>query len=310
MQKRQKDWTEGEMPDFTGRVVMVTGANSGIGFEAVRAFVRRGARVVMACRNTEKAEAARALLQEVQPEAEIDIRHLDVGSLSSVRQCAEEIERSYERLDVLLNNAGIMAVPYGTTEDGFERQLGVNHLGHFALTVRLLPLLRSTSGSRVVTVSSNAHRSARMDFENPMFTRGTGYSPMRAYGRSKLANLLFTFELQHRLRDAGSDTIAVSAHPGLASTKLADHLRDNLLFRAISPLLRLLGQSAHDGALPSLRAACDPELKGGEYFGPGGFAHIKGVPVVVEPAASARDPEAARRLWELSEELTGVRFPG
>ena len=307
MSQKQK-WTPEMMPDYTGKVIVVTGANSGLGFEAVREFARRGGRIVMACRNLEKGDAALSQLRTEQPAARAELLHLDLGSLAGIRRFVGRVEETYDRLDVLLNNAGIMAVPYGTTEDGLERQMGVNHLGHFALTGLLMDRLRAAEGARIVTVSSNAHRSGTMDFDNFLFEAGKDYTPMAAYGRSKLANLLFTLELQRRLEADRSSALAAASHPGLAFTNLAEHLQDRWYFKAAAPLLKLLGQNAHMGTLPSLRAASDPEIQGGEYFGPGGFVQLKGYPEPVAPAEAARDAEAAKTLWSRSEELTGVRY--
>jgi NAD(P)-dependent dehydrogenase (short-subunit alcohol dehydrogenase family) len=301
-------WTAVDIPDLTGRLIIVTGANSGIGFEAARELTRHGAHVVLACRNRDKAQAALDEIRAEIPDAAVEIMLLDLASLASVRQFAEAFRAEHSRLDVLVNNAGIMMVPYGTTEDSFERQLGTNHLGHFALTGLLVDLLLETPGSRVVNVSSTGHHFGRIDFGNLMYRNGQGYSPARAYGRSKLANLLFTYELQRRYAAVGSDAIAVAAHPGGAHTNLGRYLEDRWYFGLFKRLEPLVAQSAAMGALPILRAATDPEVQGGQYYGPSGFLQLRGLPVVVGSSRASHDEAVARRLWTVSEQLTGVRY--
>jgi NAD(P)-dependent dehydrogenase (short-subunit alcohol dehydrogenase family) len=304
----EENWTTADIPDLTGKVIIVTGANSGLGFESTKELTRKGARVVMACRNMDKARSAlHQILLEI-PNAPAEIVHLDLADLDSVREFVAEFKAKHQRLDVLVNNAGIMVVPYGTTKDGFESQLGTNHLGHFALTGLLLGVLLETPGSRVVTVSSSAHRFGRLDFDNLMSNGGHGYSRMRAYGRSKLANLLFTYELERRLEARDASTIAVAAHPGTANTNLSRHV-DGGLSSKIRGLWRpVLAQSATMGALPILRAATDPGVQGGEYYGPNGLLQQKGYPVRVDSNKASHSREDARRLWQASEQLTGVRF--
>lgn len=301
-------WTTADMPDLSGKVIIVTGANSGIGFEAAKEFARKGAQTILACRSVDKGQAALAEIQAEVPNASVDVMALDLARLASVEAFAAAFQAKYSRLDVLVNNAGIMMVPYGTTEDGFERQLGTNHLGHFALTGRLFDLLRRTPGARVVNVSSNGHRMGTMDFDNLMYEGGTGYSPTAAYGRSKLANLLFTYELQRRFDAAGISAEALAAHPGGSRTNLANHLGERWYYSLLMPLAMQLMQEADMGALPTIRAAVDPQAKGGQYFGPGGAGELRGHPVAVQSNAASHDPVAARRLWEMSEALTGVHF--
>jgi NAD(P)-dependent dehydrogenase (short-subunit alcohol dehydrogenase family) len=301
-------WTTADIPDLTGKVIIVTGANSGIGFEAAKEFARKGAQTILACRNMEKAQAALAQIQAEIPDAKASVMHLDLANLASVHQFAETFKAKYDRLDVLLNNAGIMMAPYGTTEDGFEQQVGINHLGHFALTGLLIDRLLATPGARVVNVSSTAHRFGTLDFDNLLYEEGKGYTPLGAYGRSKLANLLFTYELQRRFEAASADAIAVAAHPGTSDTNLARYLEEHWAFDLFRPLMPHLSQSAAMGALPSLRAAVDPDVQGGQYFGPDGFMEVKGYPLVVQPSDAAYNEADARKLWDVSEQLTGVPF--
>jgi NAD(P)-dependent dehydrogenase (short-subunit alcohol dehydrogenase family) len=301
-------WTTANIPDLTGKAIVVTGANSGIGFEAAKEFARNKAWTILACRNMERAQTALNQVQTQIPYAPAEVMQLDLASLKSVHSFADEFKAKYDRLDVLLNNAGIMMVPYGTTEDGFELQFGTNHLGHFALTGLLLDLLLKTPGSRLVSVSSTGHRFGNIDFDNLMYEDGIGYSPTGAYGRSKLANLLFTYELQRRFEAIGADTIAVAAHPGGSNTNLSRYLYDRWYFRPFRPLEPLITQSAAMGAQPSMRAATEPTVMGGQYFGPSGFLEQKGPPVIVQSNRASHNETVARQLWEVSEELTGVRY--
>ena len=301
-------WTTANIPDLTGKVIIVTGANSGIGFEAAKEFSRKGGQTILACRNMDKAQTALAEIQAEIPDALAAIMPLDLASLASVRQFADDFTANYQRLDVLVNNAGIMMVPYGKTEDGFERQFGTNHLGHFALTGLLIDMLLATPGARVVSVSSGGHRMGNMDFGNLMYEGGNGYSDVGAYGRSKLANLLFTYELQRRFEEAGVDARALAAHPGSSSTNLGNHLADRWYFQVLLPVMMQLAQSSAMGALPTIRAAVDPNAKGGEYYGPDGFMEQRGYPVVVQSNGASHNVADARRLWQVSEQLTGIQY--
>lgn len=309
------------MPDQTGRVAVVTGATSGIGFEAASVLARRGAKVVLACRSAEQARAAASRITtgqetraagkpgkliELGEPIEPDVLDLDLGSLASVRHAADELRSRYPRIDLLINNAGVMDVPFGVTEDGFEQHLGINHLGHFAFTGLLLPQLTAAPDARIVTVSSLVHRRGRIDFDDLGYQRG--YTPDAAYCRSKLANLMFTFALQRRLTAAGLSTVALAAHPGFSRTGLFryESFGVKLLTRAAGLFTM---QSAAMGALPTLRAAVDPQARGGTYYGPGGRKEYKGNPIVVEASAAAHDDAAQQRLWVESERLTGVVFP-
>lgn len=302
------EWTQEDIPDLTGTVIIVTGANSGIGYEAAKEFARKGAQTILACRSMDKAQTALDQIKQEIPRARAETMQLDLANLTSVREFVEAFKSRYDRLNILVNNAGIMWVEYGKTVDGFERQFGTNHLGHFALTGLLLDLLLKMPGSRVVNVSSVGHRSGTMDFDNLMFEGGNGYGRHRAYGRSKLANLLFTYELQRKFETYGVDTIATAAHPGGASTNLARNIEHLWYFRVLMPLLERMMQGADMGALPTLRAAVDPAATGGEYYGPGGFMEQTGYPVIVQSSSASHNVADARELWQVSEQLTGVQY--
>jgi NAD(P)-dependent dehydrogenase (short-subunit alcohol dehydrogenase family) len=302
-------WTAADVPDQSGRTALVTGANSGIGLETARVLAGRGATVVLACRNVGSAQAAANRIRADAPRGDVQIVRLDLASLASVREAAEEIRAAHSSLDLLINNAGVMDVPYQRTEDGFELTFGTNHLGHFALTGLLLDRLLATEGSRVVTVSSIAHRRGVMRFDDLQSEHG--YKAGDAYGQSKLANLLFTYELQSRLEAVGARTIALAAHPGNASTALwrtSSTLERAFVSARLHVILFWLVQGAERGALPTLRAATDPAARGGEYYGPGGRFEFTGPPVRVESSARSHDVADQRRLWEVSERLTGVGY--
>lgn len=298
-------WTTADMPDLTGKVIIVTGANSGIGYEAAQEFARKGAKTILACRSLDKAQAALAKIRSEIPGALAEVMELDLASLSAIHHFVEVFKARCERLDVLANNAGIMRVPYSKTVDGFESHLGTNHLGHFALTGLLLDLIRSTPGARVDNVSSIAHYSGEMDFDNLMYENGRDYDRQGAYARSKLANLLFTYELQRFFRDTGINTAALAAHPGLSNTASVDH---NALVRMLRPVVGRLIQSAAMGALPTLRAAVDPETTGGQYYGPEGRNEYSGNPVVVQSNSASHNRADAKRLWQASEAWTGIKY--
>jgi NAD(P)-dependent dehydrogenase (short-subunit alcohol dehydrogenase family) len=306
MKTRQGPWTVADVPGQQGRTAVVTGANTGIGFEAAAVLAQRGAVTILASRDTAKAERAAARLSAATPEVAVSVVRLDLASLDSVRAAAEQIRASHERIDLLINNAGLMMPRQGTTADGFELQFGTNHLGHFALTGLLLDRMLAVPGSRVVTVSSNGHRAGRINFADLQSERR--YSRVRAYGQSKLANLMFTYELERRLRAAEAATIAVAAHPGTASTELTRHL-PGLLQTAQNIAGGWFTQSATMGALPTLRAATDPAAAGGDYYGPGGWGQMTGYPVRVSSNSRSHDEAAQRRLWAESERLTGVTYP-
>jgi NAD(P)-dependent dehydrogenase (short-subunit alcohol dehydrogenase family) len=300
-------WTAEDVPDQAGRVAVITGANTGIGFEAATLLARRGARVVLAVRNLDKGKDAAARIDSATPGADVSVQRLDLTSLTSIGTAADELRSRFETIDLLINNAGVMYTPKASTADGFELQFGTNHLGHFALTGLLLDRLLPLAGSRVVTISSVGHRiRADIHFDDLRFERR--YSRVAAYGQSKLANLLFTYELQRRLAAASAPTIATAAHPGFSATELVRN--SPTLIRAGSRLLEpFLAQPAEMGALPTLRAATDPGALGGNYFGPAGFRETRGYPVLVSSSARSHDADLQRRLWAVSEELTGVSFP-
>jgi len=295
-------WDATRIPDQSGRLAVVTGANAGLGYEVARGLATRGASVVLACRNLDKGHAAAARIGDAVPGARLQVRALDLASLASVQAFADGVAADTDRLDILVNNAGLMAVAPSRTADGFETQFGVNHLGHFALTARLLPLMVDVPGSRVATQSSVGHRAGRLDVADLMFD-ARGYDRWQAYFASKLANLLFTAELARRLSAAGAQTIAVAAHPGFARTELS-HDSDGWSGAVSRVMAPYTSQSAITGALPMLRAATDPAVANGEFYGPRFLLY--GYPVREMPSAAARDVGAAAALWAASQALTGV----
>lgn len=304
-------WTDAQIPDLSGRTAVVTGANSGLGWQTARQLAAHGARVRLACRDRARGEDAVRRLHELLPGAELSLGLLDLADLASVRAFVAELLATDDRLDLLINNAGVMAIPQRRTADGFEMQIGTNHLGHFALTGLLLPALLATPGARVVTVSSTVHRLGRIDARDPLGARR--YRRWTAYGRSKLANLLFAFELDRRLRRAGEDLVSAAAHPGFAATNLQTagaRMRGNRVEEVVMRLGNaLFAQSDAAGAWPSLYAATHPDVVGGMFIGPTGPAESRGYPGPVTAARAARDEHTAARLWTRSEEVTKVTFP-
>ncbi len=297
------NWTEANIPDQSGRTVLITGSNTGIGFEAARALAEHGARVLLGCRNTDKANAAADRIRLTVPQGDVVVVPLDLSDLSSVRAAAERVNDE-PRLDLLVNNAGVMAIPKSTTADGFEMQFGTNHLGHFALTGLLIDQLNDAPNARVVVVSSAGHRTGRINFDDLAAERR--YSRWLRYGMTKVANLLFTYELQRRLEAARASTIAVACHPGGSNTEL---FRDaGMLMKLVQPAAQLVLQSSAMGALPTLRAATDPQVRGGEYYGPDGLTQARGYPIKVHSNAYSHRRDVAERLWLESEELTGVEY--
>jgi NAD(P)-dependent dehydrogenase (short-subunit alcohol dehydrogenase family) len=298
-------WTAADVPDQSGRVAIVTGANSGLGYDTAAVLADKGARVVLAVRNLDKGAQAADRIKKASPTATVELQELDLTSLDSVRKAADDLRAAYPRIDLLINNAGVMYVPSReTTKDGFEMQFGTNHLGHFALTGLLLDNILPVEGSRVVTVSSVGHRIlARIHFEDPQFERK--YNRVEAYGQSKLANLLFTYDLQRRLKTKGAPTVALAAHPGFSDTELMRYIPGfvpDFLWKTFT-------QPADKGALPTLRAATDPGAQGGQYYGPDGIGEVQGSPKIVASSAQSHNEDIQRRLWTMSEELTGVKYP-
>ncbi len=297
----KKKWTEDDITDQSGKVAVVTGANSGIGYETARSLAQKKAVVILAVRNMEAGTSALERINSETPTPKCEVMRLDLSNLKSVRSFAEAFRRKYQKLDRLINNAGVMIPPYSKTDDGFELQFGTNHLGHFALTGLLLDMILRTPDSRIVTVSSMAHRYGDITFDD--LNREAEYKPMPTYGQSKLANLLFTYELQRKLDEKKAGTIAVAAHPGWTATDLQRHSG------LINFLNRFFAQTPREGAWPTLYAATEEDVKGSDYFGPDGFYEMRGHPRKVESNDKSHDEAVARRLWSVSEELTGVRYP-
>jgi NAD(P)-dependent dehydrogenase (short-subunit alcohol dehydrogenase family) len=304
-----RKWTAARVPDQSGRVAIVTGSNSGLGYATAKALADHGAHVVLAVHNVDKGRAAVRRMSNDSPRADLSVQSVDLADLKSVRAAADELKMHYPQIDLLINNAGVCWTPYMTTADGFELQFGTNHLGHFALTGLLLPHMLSVHGSRVVTVSSHGHTYlAPMYFEDPQWQHHR-YNRFKAYGQSKLANLLFTYELDRRLAATQSHTIAVAAHPGVSGG--TDLGRFIPLVSTASAVLgpHLFPTGADYGARPTLRAATDPAVRGAEYYGPDGFAGLRGNAAIVESSRRSHDAAAQRRLWSASSELTGVTYP-
>jgi len=301
-----KNWTQDDIPDQHGKLAVITGANTGLGLETAKALASHGAAVILAVRNTDKGKAAMAAITAEAPGAQVSIEELDLSSLDSVRSAATRLRSGTDRIDLLINNAGVMYTPRSATAEGFELQFGTNHLGHFAFTGLLLDRMLGVDGSRVVSVSSMGHRIlSAIDFDD-LHCRNS-YNRVAAYGRSKLANLLFTYELQRRLSNARATTSAYAAHPGVSSTELIRNLPGPI--RAGAELLFTpMAQSAAMGALPTLRAATDQTASGGQYYGPNGLGELGGYPVVVSSSKRSHDTGLQQRLWATSEELTGVTY--
>src|SRR3984957_8322935 len=301
------NWTTADIPDQSGRVAVITGANTGLGYETALALAGHGAHVVLAVRNLDKGKDAASRIAASSANADVKLQELDLTSLESVRAGAAQLRADYDRIDLLINNAGVMWTPKSTTKDGFELQFGTNHLGHFAFTGLLLDRLLPVAGSRVVTVSSTGHRIlADIHFDDLQWERS--YNRVAAYGQSKLASLLFTYELQRRLKLKGAPTAALQAHPGGSDTELTRNI-PRLLKPVVDVVWSTFSQSAEMGALPTLRAATDPSAQGGQYYGPDGLGEQRGYPKVVKSSEKSHDETRQRRLWQVSEELTGVTYP-
>jgi len=296
-----KKWNTNNIPDLSGRIAIITGATSGLGKEAARVLASKNATVIMAVRNVQKGEDVAAEFKNAMPNAQIKVGKLDLDNLASVKSFSEQILAGYNRLDILINNAGVMMCPFSKTEDGFEIQMGTNHLGHFALTGLLMPLLKETKGARIVATSSIAHRTGNIDFEDINWKKRK-YNTTQAYADSKLANLYFAYELARKLKNDPNAPVVTAAHPGYTSTDLQRH---NLFWRIMNPIL---GQKIEQGTLPTLRAAADLEAKAGDFYGPSGFLEMAGAPVVVKSTKMAYNEVNAKRLWEVSEKMTGIQF--
>lgn len=298
---KQTKWDSTNIIDQTGKIVIVTGCASGIGLETASVLASKNATIIMAVRNLEKGETAQNLIKKNFPTADIRIMELDLASLSSVIAFTEKFKLAFSRLDLLINNAGVMIPPYQKTTDGFELQMGTNHLGHFALTGILIDLIKSTKESRIVNVSSMAHKAGNINF-NDLNWEKRKYKKWGAYGDSKIANLYFTFSLQKRLEKEKSHIIVAAAHPGYTATKLQRHMG------VFSVLKHVFAQSIPMGALPTLYAATAKDVKSGNFFGPSGFMEIKGYPKKVVSNTRSQDPQIAEKLWKISEKLTGITY--
>ncbi len=294
-------WNAENIPSQKGRVAIITGSSSGIGYETARVLAHKQASVIIAVRNLDKGNKALAKIRQQYPDADLKVMELDVANLAAVKNFTENFKQNYSHLDLLINNAGVMIPPYTKTVDGFELQFGTNHLGHFALTGQLLSLLLDTKGSRIVNVSSGAHAMGKIDFDDLSWEKRS-YAPWKAYGDSKLANLYFTYELDRQLKAHNLETLATASHPGWTATELQRE----------TPFMEYLNgffaQNITMGALPTLRAAIEPGLQGAEYFGPKGFMEMRGYPVKVKSNELSQDQAIAKKLWEVSEKLTGVKF--
>lgn len=294
-------WDNNNIPNQDGRVVIVTGSTSGLGKQAAKVFAGKGATVVMAVRNTQKGDKVVQEIKQTHPNASIDVRKLDLSSLKSIQAFSESFNSDYNRLDILINNAGVMACPFSKTEDDFEIQMGVNHLGHFALTGHLLPKLKSTKNSRIVATSSAAHYQGNINFDDLNWANRK-YRTTQAYSDSKIANLYFTYELARKLEGDADAPLVTAAHPGWTSTELQRH---SGIFKALNPIF---SQNVEMGTLPTLRAAIDENAQQGDYYGPKGFMEMKGYPKVVKSNKRSHDTAKAKKLWEMSVQMTGVQY--
>lgn len=304
------NFTVESMPDLSGKIAIVTGANSGLGLEVSKGLASKGAQVIMACRDLTKGEEAVQAIRKEQPAAKLELMALDLADLESVGRFAQEFAQRFSTLHILANNAGVMAIPYRQTKQGFEMQFGTNHLGHFALTGLLLPTILKTDKARIVTTSSFLHRSGKINFDD--LAGKENYSPSKAYSQSKLANLLFAYELQHKLTSIGANAISVASHPGYSATnlQLVGPTMQGSSFRKNVTLFmnKVMAQSAAMGALPTLYGATAADVQGSEYFGPGGFMGMRGYPKKATSTELSHDKALAEKLWTVSEELTGVKY--
>jgi NAD(P)-dependent dehydrogenase (short-subunit alcohol dehydrogenase family) len=304
------NWSADDIPDLEGKTVVITGANSGLGFEASKMFAENNAEVIMACRSIKRGKDAKEDIEEKIEEPNLEVKKLDLADLESVKNFAEEFKANHEQLDILCNNAGVMAIPREETEDGFEKQFGVNHLGHFALTSKLFPALESAENARIVTQSSGLHKKGEIDFDDLMHKEE--YNPQQVYSDSKLANLLFAYELDRKIRREGLDIKSVGCHPGYAATSLqtrgAEKSGNKIKKFAMKAMNKVVAQSAHTGALPMMYAAVGKDIEGGDYTGPGGLMNMRGLPEKQESSEASYETSTAEKLWAVSEELTGIDF--
>ncbi len=295
------NWNTDNIPDQNGKIAIVTGSSSGIGYETARVLANKNAKVIIAVRNLEKGEKAKSKIINQNSNAEIEVMNLDLADLNSVKSFSDSFKQKYSQLDLLINNAGVMIPPYSKTNDGFELQMGTNHFGHFALTLQLIDLIKNTPNSRIVNVASNAHKYGKINF-NDLNWEKRKYKPMRSYGDSKIANLYFTSELAKKLNNNENNIIVTAAHPGWTATDLQ---RYSKLFEFMNGLFAM---KSEQGALPTLRAAIDNNVKNGDYYGPDGWQGWRGYPVKVDPNKLAKEKTIAERLWKVSEDLTGIKL--
>ena len=304
---KNNKWSLENASPLTNQVIIITGGNTGLGYEASLAFARLKGIVIIACRLVQKGEDAKQKILQAYPKATVEVMQLDLASLSSIKAFVTTFKKKYQRLDILLNNAGIMTVPYGKTEDGFELQNGVNHLGHFALSAQLFDLLKKTKNSRIVNVSSSAHKVGKMDFKNYLYEQGK-YSKMGSYGRSKLSNLLFTYELARKVEAKNISMKILAAHPGVANTELFRHMKKGSFLGLFFGLFKKIASTPEEGALPEIRACLDPNAINGQYYGPGKEKKSKKLPVVVQSSKASHSLKDAKQLWTITEKLTQIVF--
>ncbi len=304
------EWTEDNIPDLEGKTAIVTGANSGLGFEGVKMLAENNARVVMACRSIERGKEAKEKIESELEDADLEVKKLDLASLESVNKFAEEFKANNDELDILCNNAGVMAIPREETEDGFEKQFGVNHLGHFSLTAKLMSALKEADNPRVVNQSSGIHTRGELNFDDLMHEES--YEPMQVYGDSKLANILFTYELDRKIKENGLEMKSIAVHPGYAATNLQtrgpEKEGSTVKKYFMKAMNKVVAQSAEKGALPMIYAATSEKAKSGDYIGPGGFQNMRGYPEKQESSDRSYNEDTAEKLWAVSEELTGIDF--
>jgi len=302
---KKQNWTLKDMPDLTDKIIIVTGANSGIGFESTKAFAMNNAKVIMGCRNLKKAQTAKNKIIEEYPHADLDILSLDLMDFKSIKTFADSIKSKYSKIDVLLNNAGIMIVPYGSTVNGLEKQIGVNHFGHYYLTMSLLSLINKTKNSRIVNVASIAHRYGKLIPKTFLYEENKKYRKTFAYFQSKLANLLFTYGLKSRLESKNSLVKVLAAHPGITRTNLGNHIKP-LSVRPVARIMHMFNQKTPQGALPSIRACTDNNVKSGDYYGPDGLFGIRGYPVLEKSTKRSYSKEQQDILWDFSVKITNL----